>query len=197
MSELRHVDLDSAQLRCLAHPLRSRLLAALRLDGPATSAGLAQRLTTNTGATSYHLRQLAAVGLIEEAPDRGRGRERYWRSVHDVTNWTETRFDADPEDRAAAEWLTGHHLRLTNRWREDWLETRMAWSTAWRKAASLGDMRVRLTAAQTAAMVADLDAVVERYLTARTDASEAHGSQDGTADVFVLLDVFPTRQPRL
>ncbi|MGZ5410249.1 MAG: ArsR/SmtB family transcription factor [Aeromicrobium sp.] len=197
MSELRHVELDSAQLRCLAHPLRSRLLAALRLDGPATSARLAHRLTTNTGATSYHLRQLAAVGLIEEDPDRGRGRERYWRSVHDVTNWTETRFDDDPEDRAAAEWLTGHHLRLKNRWREDWLESRMEWSTAWREAASLGDMRVRLTPAQTTAMVNELEAVVERHLTAGPVASEDHASAEGTADVFVLLDVFPTRQALL
>ena len=31
---IRHVDLNSAQLRCLAHPLRSRLSAALRLEGP-------------------------------------------------------------------------------------------------------------------------------------------------------------------
>lgn len=197
MSELRHVELDSAQLRCLAHPLRSRLLAALRLDGPATSAGLAQRLTTNTGATSYHLRQLAAAGLIEEDRDLGRGRERYWRSVHDVTNWTDTRFDDDPGDRAAAEWLIGHHLRLTNRWREDWLDSRMEWSPAWREAASLGDMRVRLTPAQTAAMVKELEAVVERYLAVGTAPSEAHGAAEGTADVFVLLDVFPTRQPAL
>ena len=197
MSEIRQVELDSAKLRCLAHPLRSRLLAALRLDGPATSAGLAERLSTNTGATSYHLRQLAAVGLIEEDPDRGRGRERFWRSAHDVTSWTETRFDHDPSDRAAAEWLAGHHLRLKNRWREDWLETRLDWSTAWREAASLGDMRVRLTPTQTAAMVHELDAVVERYLSAGPELSETSEKQEDTADVFVLIDVFPTRQARL
>lgn len=193
VSELRRVDLDSAQLRCLAHPLRSRLLAALRLEGPATSAGLAQRLSTNTGATSYHLRQLADVGLIEEAVDLGRGRERYWRSAHDVTNWTETKFDDDPGDRAAAEWLTGHHLRAKNRWREDWLKTRMDWPTAWRDAASLGDMRVRLTPAQTAAMVAELDAVVQRYLAVGVSTCDDPGAEQ-PEDVFVLVDVFPTRQ---
>lgn len=40
----------------------------------------------------------------------------------------------------------------------------MDWPAEWREAASLGDMRVRLSAAQTAAMVRELEAVVERYL---------------------------------
>lgn len=194
----RHVDLNSAQLRCLAHPLRSRLLAALRLEGAATSAGLAQRLSTNTGATSYHLRQLAEVGLIEEDDSLGTGRERYWKSTHDATRWTETDFDDHPDDRAAAEWLIGHHIRLVNRWREDWLESRMEWPVEWREAASLGDMRVRLSAAQTAAMVRELEAVIERYLDAGSNSESASdGSGDGPADVFVLLDVFPARRPLL
>jgi predicted ArsR family transcriptional regulator len=193
--ELRHVVLDSNQLRCLAHPLRSRLLAALRLEGPATSAGLAVRLNTNTGATSYHLRQLAAVGLIEDDAQLGEGRERYWRATHDVTNWTETSFADDPDERAAADWLTGHHLRLVNRWREDWVESRMEWSEEWRAAASLGDMRVRLTPAQTREMVAELEAVVERW----ASVEQSHDSEPApsTADVFVLLDVFPAHQATL
>jgi hypothetical protein len=48
--------LDAAAVRVLAHPLRSRLLSQLRLDGPATPTSLAAVLATNTGATSYHLR---------------------------------------------------------------------------------------------------------------------------------------------
>lgn len=186
--------LDSNKLRCLAHPLRSRLLAALRLDGPGTSAGLASRLGTNTGATSYHLRQLAAADLIEEDVTRGTGRERYWRATHDVTNWTDASFDDDPDDRAAAEWLTGHHLRLVNRWREDWFESRMEWPKAWRSAASLGDMRVRLTPDQTRAMVAELEGVVERWATA--DVADNSDEPDA-ADVFVLLDVFPSHRATL
>jgi len=62
--EQREVHLDARQIRVLAHPLRFRLLGRLRLDGPATATGLARALETNTGATSYHLRQLADVGLV-------------------------------------------------------------------------------------------------------------------------------------
>ena len=57
-SDLTGVRLDASALRVLAHPLRSRLLSALRRGGPATATELAKTLGTNSGATSYHLRKL-------------------------------------------------------------------------------------------------------------------------------------------
>ncbi|WP_428995029.1 helix-turn-helix domain-containing protein [Kribbella qitaiheensis] len=39
--------------------MRNRMLGLLRVHGPATATTLAERLGVNTGATSYHLRQLA------------------------------------------------------------------------------------------------------------------------------------------
>jgi DNA-binding transcriptional ArsR family regulator len=133
----RRVHLDSAQLRVLAHPLRSRLLSALRAFGPATATELAQRLQTNSGATSYHLRQLADVGLIEEQPEESGGRRRCWRAAHDVTSYRESSFADDADDRAAVDWLLGHHIRLVQRWTEDWLESRREWSTEWRDAGAM------------------------------------------------------------
>jgi len=69
---------NAAAVRALAHPLRLRLLDLLRFEGPSTATLLAARLVVSTGATSYHLRQLARFGYIEDA-DGGRGRERRWR----------------------------------------------------------------------------------------------------------------------
>src|SRR4029453_17859727 len=103
------------QLRVLAHPLRSRLLGALRLDGPATATALAARLGTNSGATSYHLRQLAAAGLVEDAPEASSGRGRVWRAAHDATSWRSTDYDADPDARAADDWLVRHHASISGR----------------------------------------------------------------------------------
>jgi DNA-binding transcriptional ArsR family regulator len=71
------VHLDRAALRMLAHPLRSRLLAELRQYGAATATSLAARLQTNSGATSYHLRKLAEVGVVEDNGE-GTGRARIW-----------------------------------------------------------------------------------------------------------------------
>ena len=66
-------------LRALAHPLRVELMNELSDFGPATASMLAERLGESSGATSYHLRQLAKHDIIREDPERGSGRERWWR----------------------------------------------------------------------------------------------------------------------
>lgn len=76
---------DLATLKALAQPRRQRMLQHLTVHGPATSATLARALGLNTGATSYHLRELARYGFVEEvdrpAEAGGHGRERWWRAV--------------------------------------------------------------------------------------------------------------------
>ena len=71
---------DPGSLKALGHPLRQQILHRLRRSGPATATSLAAELGENTGATSYHLRQLAAHGFVEEVPERARGRERWWQA---------------------------------------------------------------------------------------------------------------------
>jgi DNA-binding transcriptional ArsR family regulator len=70
--------LDISAVRALTHPLRLRLLDLLRFEGPSTATLLAGQVGESSGSTSYHLRQLARHGFIEEAAHRG-GRERWWR----------------------------------------------------------------------------------------------------------------------
>lgn len=67
-----------AAFKALAHPLRVKMFHALGRR-PATATMLAEALGESTGSTSYHLRQLARHGLIEEDAGRGTGRERWWR----------------------------------------------------------------------------------------------------------------------
>ena len=68
-------------MRALAHPARLELLEYLSLaeDG-ATATECAAVIGLSPSATSYHLRALAKVGMIREAPGRGDGRERVWQS---------------------------------------------------------------------------------------------------------------------
>src|SRR4051812_2067414 len=80
-SSVRRVEIsDLDTIKALAHPRRQRLLQQLGLHGPMTSAGLARVLALNTGATSYHLRELAKIGFVEEVPELAHGRERWWRA---------------------------------------------------------------------------------------------------------------------
>jgi predicted ArsR family transcriptional regulator len=161
--EPTQVNLDAKQIRVLAHPLRSRLLGRLRLDGPATATRLAGALGTNTGATSYHLRQLADVGLVAEDEGAGRGRERWWRAAHDMSSWQRDAFAGDPDATAASDWLDSNALQQFVARAESWQRARPGESPAWRTAAGFSDYILTLGTEQLSALTAELDAVVERY----------------------------------
>lgn len=60
------------------HPVRIALLDLLAEAGTVTSTQAAARLGHSSGLCSFHLRQLARHGLIEEVPHTG-GRARPWR----------------------------------------------------------------------------------------------------------------------
>jgi DNA-binding transcriptional ArsR family regulator len=72
---------DIEALKALAHPLRQQMLTRLQQHGSATSADLATKFEVDRGAASYHLRQLARFGFVEEDTERSAGRRRYWRAV--------------------------------------------------------------------------------------------------------------------
>src|SRR3954470_9116968 len=84
-------------LRALSHPGRLRMLGLLRAEGPATATTLAARLGLNSGATSYHLRQLEKHGFVVEDEERGNGRDRWWRAAHSTTR-TDFPVDTTPEE---------------------------------------------------------------------------------------------------
>jgi predicted ArsR family transcriptional regulator len=188
-NEIRHVHLDARQIRVLAHPLRSRLLSQLRLNGPATATRLAEVLHTNTGATSYHLRQLADVGLVAEEAGSGRGRERWWRSAHDVTSWERDAYAGDPDATAAADWLTSTFARQLAERVEDWNHRLPDEPAEWRSATRFSDYILHLGPDQLAAMTKELDGVVERWRR-ETEAGRAPDARQ------VLLYLYPVPMPR-
>jgi DNA-binding transcriptional ArsR family regulator len=154
--------LDSHAIQVLAHPLRSRLLTALRTNGPATATALAETLATNTGATSYHLRKLASVGLVEET-EQGRGRERWWRAATEMHGWTERDVAGDPDGAAASDWLRRYYLRSFLDRYEGWLDAQADWPLEWRDVAGAGDVVLRLTPERLATFQAEFEALYERY----------------------------------
>jgi DNA-binding transcriptional ArsR family regulator len=132
-------------LRALAHPQRMRMLGLLRLDGPATATSLATRLGLNSGATSYHLRQLSRHGFIEEDTERGNGRERWWRAAHEstITHAGETD-DEDAIDAAAAFGQAALHWQVTQMQRA--MERFAQLSPEWRAASTASDFTIPMTA---------------------------------------------------
>ncbi|WP_076263914.1 winged helix-turn-helix domain-containing protein [Intrasporangium flavum] len=137
-------------LRALAHPVRLRMLGMLRVDGPDTASGLGRRLDLNTGATSYHLRQLARHGFIEEDAERGNGRERWWRAVHASTRTPRDEAGVEPADLDARDAylqaVATTHTELLGRA----VAQQRRLPQAWREAATFSDWVLRLTPARAA-----------------------------------------------
>jgi len=180
------VHLDARQLRTLAHPLRMRLLGSLRADGPATATMLARHLDTNTGATSYHLRQLAEVGLVGEDTDRAAGRERWWRAMHEVSSWRPEDFDDDPDASAASEWIEAQALRYLTEQAERWRAERHTFDAAWQQAVNFGDRLLRLGPARLRALNDELNELLERY-------EREPETADDAEQVYLAYAAFPRR----
>jgi DNA-binding transcriptional ArsR family regulator len=169
--------LDGPALRALAHPLRMRIIAVLRREGPATATTLAARLGESTGATSYHLRSLAKAGFVTEIADRGTGRERWWQAAQEMTSWQPEHFLDDPDDRAAAQWFSGYLGRQAMEWIDDWIRQRESAEPAWIAAADQSDLLVHMTPDQMRAMLREVHEVMFRH---RDDAAAANeGASDG------------------
>ncbi len=175
---------DIAGLRALSHPVRLRMLGLLRTEGPATATGLATRLGLNTGATSYHLRQLAEHGFIEEDTERGNARDRWWRAAHDATRTDFREHGQDGEDGEDGEdveaYLTtvaqiyGERLRVA--------VAEMAFlPERWRSVGTLSDWEVRLTPDRAEALVSELTRLVEEA---------ADSDEEGAAPFSVNINAF-------
>jgi hypothetical protein len=99
------------------------------LDGQAKEPTLlARRVGESSGATSYHLRQLAAYGFAEDDPDRGGAvRERWWRATDAYTTWRDSDFIYDPELRGVLDGWLRDVLRRQLDSLDTWLRCRRNW----------------------------------------------------------------------
>ncbi|MBV9380092.1 MAG: helix-turn-helix transcriptional regulator [Streptosporangiaceae bacterium] len=152
---------DPRALRAYAHPVRMALVGLLRTEGPLTATRAAALLGESTGTTSFHLRQLAKYGLVEEAGG-GTGREKPWRAT---AMFTDVPAVAGTPELAAASGL--FRSVLAERYFEHvmrWLETREDEPPEWREAALFGDRFLYLTAGELAEIGREVDALLDRYL---------------------------------
>ncbi len=190
----RRLELDAVTLKALAHPLRVQILRILELRDRASVTGLAAELGETTGATSYHLRQLARHGLVEETDDLAAGepdgrrpvgrRQRFWRMAVDEIHMSGTTFLTDEDTREAAGFLLREFQSTRSRRLAHWFATSTTWPQEWQNASSDMDGVLTLDPVQTRALADELAAVVSRY--------RAVEPGDGARRVEVQYAVFPS-----
>ncbi|WP_243064732.1 helix-turn-helix transcriptional regulator [Humibacter sp. RRB41] len=156
----RRVDL--ASLKVLAHPLRVRIMDELSKFGPLTASGLGERLGESSGATSYHLRQLAKHDFVQEVEGKGSARERWWRRSPVGISMDPTELSETPSGREAYD-LVNREFR---RGQEEALVTFMSrggdvLANEWMDASSITTSNLRMTVEEFAAFTAKVYAVLD------------------------------------
>jgi DNA-binding transcriptional ArsR family regulator len=187
MPEQRRRRIDASTLRGLAHPLRVQMYDALVTYGPATATMLARRFGESTASTSYHLRQLAKHGFVEEDPVRGVGRERYWRAYpggSELDRYVLT----DGASGEAARLVVDEFQRAQSARLEHWLAVGYQQVPhEWGQGTVNATSHLRLLPEELARLGAELTAVVDAW----RDRTAEREPADGSRIVEVQVRTFP------
>lgn len=176
---------DPKMLRAIAHPVRNRILTELNATGPMRAADLARELDLPANQMSFHLRQLAKYGLVEEDVEAARDkRDRVWRPTSpDGVSVNLTDMEKVPGGKAASAVFRQHaaswaHLVVDAAYGDDRDPGILR---------TVNENAVRLTKDEAIEMAGELDEVLTRW----TD--KTRGSDDGrrTYLLFQVLQPYP------
>ena len=179
---------DPRALRALAHPLRLELVRQLAVHGAMTATQAAGHLGQSSGSTSFHLRQLAKYGLVEDAgagadanvpggPQRCSRAGRLW-----PTAW----------NAAASGLLSAVVAKRYIEWLLRWLERREDEPAEWRAAAHFGDSAIYVTAQELNDLHDQEQALMDQFLERLTD---PESRPPGARRVYYLHLAFPDDAP--
>ena len=152
---------DPRALRAMAHPIRLSLIGVLRREGPLTATRAGELIGESSASCSFHLRQLAKYGLVEEAGG-GKGRERPWRATTLFTSWPDVA--EGPQAAAASSLLSSV---LADRYFEAlmrWLDAKPDQPEQWQHAAHFGDTMLYVTPEELTDLAAETQAMMDRFL---------------------------------
>jgi DNA-binding transcriptional ArsR family regulator len=181
---------DVRTLRALAHPVRIAIVEELSVGGPMTATQVGERIGETPTTCSFHLRQLAKYGYVEEAGG-GKGRARPWRMT--TIGYSIASTHDDPETQIAANAL----IRLVRERQLDryraWREAQSTYPREWRDAASDSEFVFYLTAGELEELNQELLAMLRpRFLERLTDPSQR---PPGSVPVEMLLFSYPLELP--
>lgn len=183
-NDLREVS-DPTTLRALAHPVRIALFELLTLDGPLTATEAGEGIGESPTTCSFHLRQLAKYGFVEEAGG-GKGRARPW-GVTSIGLQLSGRGDPEAE-LAQSALMRLFRERQLGRYQR-WLETRAMFAKEWREAATESEYVFYVTPEELKALNDEVLAfLLPRF---RERLRDAALRPEGSAPVEMLVFCYP------
>ena len=153
-------------MRALAHPLKWTLMDVLLTEGTATSTRCAEMTGESQATCSFHLRQLARYGLVEEAPSVSK-KERPWRLATVEQSWSRVQPDQERTEAVARleHVFVQHEFATLMRW----VRTSAAYGEEWQRASMRAGAIAWLTAEELAGLRDQIEAVLLEYRDRVTD----------------------------
>ena len=172
---------DPRVLRAIAHPVRNRILTELDAHGPLRATDVARLLGIPANSASFHLRQLAKFGLVEEDTDAARDkRDRVWKQTaqagYDVSIGE---IEKEPGGKAAA----AVYMRTKAAWTHHLVEEAYGDDRTPGIHRAVTEQAVRLTKAEARTMTEDLVGVVDRWR------QRTQGGQDDERRTYLVLQI--------
>ncbi|NLS10612.1 helix-turn-helix transcriptional regulator [Nesterenkonia sp. MY13] len=180
---------DAQSLKAFTHPLRRRILDYLSEVEEATSTTLAKHLGESTGQTSYHLRQLAKYGFVQEVEDKGTARERWWKSgglnmeADDLQSLTQ-------ENPQLMQTLAEQQVSYNARKLLEYFRGIGDEDPTWAEVGLTSTTTTTMTSDELLALREELWDVMDRHTDAAKDRREDEG-QEGARRVRINMAVFP------
>jgi len=180
---------DAQALRALAHPVRIAIIETLIFGGPMTATQVGDRIGESATTCSFHLRQLAKYGFVEEAGG-GKGRARPWRL-------TSIGFSIGSHEDTESELAADALLRVVRERQlarfEEWLRSKASYPREWREAADSSEYLLYLTLAELKQLSQDIHAILMPRYVERLEHPELRPPD--ALPVEMLLFSYPLRHP--
>jgi DNA-binding MarR family transcriptional regulator len=181
---------DARTLRALTHPVRIALIEALLVGGSMTATQLGEQIGESPTTCSFHLRQLAKYGFVEEAGG-GKGRARPWKMTSVGMHISGAHADPETEIAAAAlgRLVTDRQIARY----QTWMRSSASYPREWRDAAGNNEWVLFLTPDELQQLNDELaEVIIPRFRERATDLSKR---PPGALPVEYLLFSYPIAVP--
>jgi DNA-binding transcriptional ArsR family regulator len=187
-NDVREVN-DPKTFRALTHPVRLALLEALSLEGPLTATAAGELIGESPTTCSFHFRQLAKYGFVEEA-DTGPGRLRPWKIVNVGMRWSD--ITEDPETSVAAKSLERMVFDRALSRLSSYMSTKASFPKVWQEASQNVESILWVTPTELDDANNAILAIFNRF---RDRISDASVRPEGSLPVEALMFTYPIRLP--
>ena len=180
---------DPRAMRAITHPVRLALLEALAIEGPLTATKAGELIGESPTTCSFHFRQLAKYGFVEEAGG-GPGRLRPWRLTHLGMRFSD--IQEDPEAAIAARALDRtlrerYFARL-----QEFYDSRGSYPREWQEVTGGSEFLLWVTPDEVRAIDQEITEILMRHHGRLADPALR---PPGSLPVEVLLFGYPVRPP--